>query len=74
MKRTPKKPSAVTHSPIKRLLYKRRETAFALNISIAQVRRLEDEGLLDKMKLRGRSGSLVHHRVEQVEALANGER
>jgi hypothetical protein len=56
---------------VKRLLCKRRQPTYALNISIAQVRRVEDVGLLETARpVR----QFSHHRVDQTKALANGER
>ena len=55
---------------VERLLYSRAQTAHALGgISIATVLRIENKGLLDKVRLAGSHGA-VFHRVEQVQALA----
>jgi hypothetical protein len=53
------------------LLYPRRITALKLNVSVATVRRLEAQGVLDKVRLTKKGP--VHHRSSQVYALAQGD-
>ena len=53
------------------LLYPRELTAAVLHCSISTVIRLEKEGRLRTVRLRGETGQ-VHHPVEDVEALASG--
>jgi hypothetical protein len=58
---------------VERLLYSRRQTAHALgDISIATVLRIENAGLLDKIRLAGGPTGAVFHRAEQVRKLAEG--
>ena len=58
-------------TPVRRLLYAREQTAEALGgISISSVIRLEREGRLSKVRLRGLSGK-VFNPVDEVEALAS---
>ena len=58
---------------VDQLLYSRRQTAHALGgISIATVIRLENRGLLTKVRLAGVPSGAVFHRAEQVRALAEG--
>jgi two-component sensor histidine kinase len=58
---------------VEQLLYTRRQTGRALGgISVATVIRLENKGLLDKVRLAGGSGE-VFHRASQVHALAEGD-
>ncbi len=53
------------------LLYTRRQTAHVLaDISVATVIRLENKGLLDKVRLAGGTGE-VFHKAAQVHALAS---
>jgi hypothetical protein len=55
------------------LLYSRQQTRHALGgISLASVIRMENQGLLDKVRLAGTSNGQVFHRSEQVHALVNG--
>lgn len=73
-RRPPREPSRRTApsslSTVERLLYSRQQTAFALGgISIATVQRLENAGLLDKVRLASETGA-VFHRIEQVRELA----
>ena len=50
-RRPPREPSSL--STVERLLFSRQQTAFALgDISIATVQRLENAGLLDKVRTR----------------------
>jgi CRP-like cAMP-binding protein len=59
---------------VEQLPYSRAQTARALGgISIATVQRIENLGLLDKIRLAGSPNGAVFHRVEQVRALARGE-
>jgi hypothetical protein len=56
---------------IPRLLYSREQTRHALGgISIASVIRLENRGLLEKVRLAGSDNGQVLHPAEQVHALA----
>jgi hypothetical protein len=65
----PEKPKAATS--VRRLLYSREQTCEALGgISISSVIRLEREGRLSKVRLRGLTGK-VFNPVEDVEALAS---
>ena len=58
---------------VEQLLYSRRHSAHVLGgISIATVIRLENKGLLDKVRLAGGNGE-VFHKAEQVQALAKGD-
>jgi hypothetical protein len=60
-------------STVRRLLFTREQTAFALGgISVSSVIRLENEGKLGKVRLRGETGQ-VFNPVEDVEALASAE-
>lgn len=62
---------AATTAP--RLLYTREQTAQALGgISISSIIRLENDGRLRKVRLRGKTGQ-VFHNVSDIEALASGE-
>jgi hypothetical protein len=54
------------------LLYPRELTAAVLHCSVSTVIRLEKEGRLRTVRLRGETGQ-VHHPVADVEALAYGE-
>jgi len=57
---------------VRRLLFTREQTAFALGgISVSSVIRLEQDGRLRKVRLRGLTGQ-VFNPVEDVEALAAG--
>ena len=59
---------------IPRLLYSREQTRHALGgISVASVIRLENRGLLEKVRLAGGDNGQVLHRAEQVHALAGGD-
>ena len=51
-----------------KLLFTRRQSADALSCSISTIVRLEREGQLSKVRLRGKTGQ-VHNIVEEVEAL-----
>ena len=53
---------------VRKLLYTREQSADALSVSISTVIRLEREGRLSKVRLRGESGR-VHNPVAEVEAL-----
>jgi hypothetical protein len=56
---------------VETLLYSRQQTAKALGgISVATVIRMEDRGLLDKVRFAGEETGPVFHRVEQVRELA----
>jgi hypothetical protein len=55
---------------VETLLYTRIQTAKVLNCSLATVIRLENAGLLDKVKLAGSRNGKVYHRASQVHALA----
>lgn len=58
---------------VQQLLYSRRQTARVLGgISVATVQRLENKGLLDKVRLAGGNGQ-VFNKAAQVHALAGGE-
>ena len=55
-------------------LYPRAFTARRLNVSIATVLRLEQQGVLTPIRLnRASTAGAVYHRSEQVERLAGGE-
>jgi hypothetical protein len=53
------------------LLYARSETARLLGTSVATVIRLEKQGLLTPVRLTRAKTGAVHHRAEQVHALAS---
>jgi len=56
---------------VRRLLYTREQSAYALGgISVSSVIRLEKEGLLGKVRLRGETGQ-VFNPAADVEALAS---
>jgi hypothetical protein len=58
---------------VEQLLYSRRQSARALGgISIATIIRLENKGLLDKIRLAGGNGQ-VFNTAARVHALAEGE-
>jgi hypothetical protein len=58
---------------IPRLLYSREQTRHALGgVSLATVQRLEQRGLLDKVRLAGSASGAVFHHAWQVQALAQG--
>ena len=60
-------------SSVRRLLCTRAQTGEALGgISVSSVIRLERQGSLSKVRLRGLTGQ-VFHRADQVEALAYGD-
>jgi hypothetical protein len=60
-----------TFIPVERLLYTRAQTGQALgDISVAQVKRLERQGLLTPKRLSRSPTGQVFHTVEQVRALA----
>ena len=66
---TPNPPNKAASS-VPRLLYTRAQTGEALGgISVSSVIRLERQGSLSKVRLRGLTGQ-VFHRADQVEALA----
>jgi hypothetical protein len=53
------------------LLYSRIEAGRLLGgISVASLRRLEEAGVLDPVKLSGKSAGQVYYRAKQVHALA----
>ncbi len=59
---------------VERLLYTRLQTAHVLGgISVASVQRLENKGLLDKVRLAGGNGQ-IFNKAAQVHALAEGDR
>jgi hypothetical protein len=61
-------------SSVERLLYSRRQSCFALGgISIATILRIENQGLLDKVRLAGSPSGQVFHKIEQVQKLARGD-
>ena len=69
---TPKPPNKAATS-VRRLLLTRQQTAEALGgISVSSVIRLEKDGRLSKVRLRGLTGQ-VFNRADEVEALALGE-
>ena len=65
-------PPSKAPSSVKRLLYTREQTAECLGgISVSSLIRLERDGSLSKVRLRGLTGQ-VFHRADQVEALGAG--
>jgi hypothetical protein len=53
---------------IEQLLYTRRQTGRALGgISVATVIRLENKGLLDKVRLTGGSGEMFHRGAHPIQ-------
>jgi hypothetical protein len=60
---------------VRRLLYTRKQSAQALNCSVATVIRLENAGRLTKVRLDPTKPTAeVRHRVSEVEALASTKR
>ena len=58
---------------VPQLLYTRRQTARCLGgVSVATVQRLENKGVLDKVRLAGSPNGQVFNKAEQVHALAQG--
>ena len=53
----------------RRRLYKRRTTMEVLDCSLSAIKKLENAGKLEKLRLLNRD---VFHRAEQVDALAAG--
>ena len=51
------------------ILYTRRHAAEVLGVSVDKIKELEEQGMLDRVRLGGPRSS-VHLRAEQVHALA----
>lgn len=57
---------------IERLLYTRRQSSHALSCSVATLVRLENAGVITKVRLAGSPSSAVFHRASQIRQLAEG--
>ena len=69
-RRAAQREQSALSSTVEQLLFKRAQTALALGgISVATVQRMENAGLLDKVRPAGPNG-MVFHRIEQVRELA----
>ena len=61
-----------TTAPARPLLVLRKDAAKLLACSISKLIKLEQAGRLTPIKLTGSANSIVHYKVEEVEALASG--
>ncbi len=66
------KAKANDQQSVKPLLCDRRHAAQWLDTTVATIRRLEAEGVLQVVRLRNRPTAKVHLRVADIEALAMG--
>jgi len=58
---------------VPKLLYSRQQTAHALgDVSVATVIRMENKGLLDKIRMPGSPNGAIFHLAAQVALLAQG--
>jgi hypothetical protein len=55
-------------------LLPRKFTARKLNCSLATLLRMEEQGILDRVRLMNSPNAQVYHRAEQVERLVQGEK